>query len=407
MSNKNKFIYKRPDSPYWQYSFSIRGKGRFRGSTGIEDEVLAERYTLKLKKELYEGVFFHKKPEIKLEQALIRYWIEHASKLSSNESQKYRLKHYKDFFCGKFGLDFLLSDLDDGNLHDFIQWRKATPIKNTNPIRFVSDGTIRKEISTLDKLNKMAKAKWKVSSGDINITIHNEELGNTRDLKNHILPAKQVTAINELPDYLKDPVLFMRLSGLRWGNVKKLDKSQIDWASGIIVFSVKTPRKRIKEKLHIIPIDQYIKVLLLRNGCEEGAQESGLVFTYIDREGVRRELGDHRKAIIRAYKAAGVEVVRGQVTHLWRHTVGTAIMDNSKDIRQVQAGLGHSNITTSAKYTHLGKDMQQIMAVSLQQMSGEFFELLQPVPLGTKLARSESDTLEGVMKIGSNKGKNI
>lgn len=340
-----------------------------------------------------------------LEQGLIKYWKEHSSKLVSNEAQKYFLKHFKDFFFGRYGTGFLLSDVDDSKLHEYVIWRKTTPIKNTNPVRYVSDGTIRKEIAVFGKFITTARKKWKVAVGEIDISMHNADLAETRSLENHIPPEKQVMVIKSLPVYLQDPVLLQRLSGLRWGNIKNLDKSQIDWAAGMITSSVKTPNKRIKEKLHYTAITEHVKTILLRNGCTEGKHETGLVFTYKDRKGNTIPLGTHSKAIKTAYKAAGVTITRGQVTHLWRHTVGTAIMDNSKDMRQVKAGLGHANIATSAKYAHLSEDISKIMAVSLTGMGKEFFKLLQPAPIGADLAQSGNDALEDVMKIGGRKGK--
>lgn len=51
------------------------------------------------------------------------------------------------------------------------------------------------------------------------------------------------------------------------------------------------------------------------------------------------------------FKQAGIEK-RG-ACHLFRHTMATAMLDNGADIRHVQEMLGHSQIATTQRYTHV------------------------------------------------------
>jgi integrase/recombinase XerD len=51
------------------------------------------------------------------------------------------------------------------------------------------------------------------------------------------------------------------------------------------------------------------------------------------------------------FEQAGI-VKRG-ACHLFRHTMATAMLDNGADIRHVQEMLGHSQITTTQRYTHV------------------------------------------------------
>ncbi len=51
------------------------------------------------------------------------------------------------------------------------------------------------------------------------------------------------------------------------------------------------------------------------------------------------------------FQQAGIEK-RG-ACHLFRHTMATAMLDNGADIRHVQEMLGHSQITSTQRYTHV------------------------------------------------------
>ncbi len=51
------------------------------------------------------------------------------------------------------------------------------------------------------------------------------------------------------------------------------------------------------------------------------------------------------------FKQAGI-AKRG-ACHLFRHTMATAMLDNGADIRHVQEILGHGQITSTRRYTHV------------------------------------------------------
>ncbi len=87
------------------------------------------------------------------------------------------------------------------------------------------------------------------------------------------------------------------------------------------------------------------------------AARSGPVFTRA--RGGRLGVRSIRAVVGRAAAAAGV--TRRVTPHTLRHTFATHLLDGGADLRVIQELLGHSRLSTTQRYTHVGAD--QLMKV--------------------------------------------
>ncbi len=137
------------------------------------------------------------------------------------------------------------------------------------------------------------------------------------------------------------------LTGGRISEILGLRKSDID-------FSAKTLKIKGKgSKVRFVPltdqilreVEEYIKHFLPSNQsvCKESR---GLLFG-----GVRREAFWQR---LRKY-AQKAKVNKEVFPHIFRHSLATIMLNNGANIRHVQEMLGHSSISTTEIYTHIGK----------------------------------------------------
>lgn len=71
---------------------------------------------------------------------------------------------------------------------------------------------------------------------------------------------------------------------------------------------------------------------------------------FLGRHGRRLNADVVRESLKRAANRAGID--KHVWPHLFRHTLGTELLDNGADIRHVQQILGHTNIRSTQRYTH-------------------------------------------------------
>lgn len=137
--------------------------------------------------------------------------------------------------------------------------------------------------------------------------------------------------------------------GSRWGETEQLTTSQV--RDGKVQFArTKTDKNRT------VPIDAELEAALNEHFKKHGT--GNRFFQYAE--------GAFREAIERA----SIELPRGQMTHILRHTFASAFMQGGGNILTLQRLIGHKDLKTTMRYAHLAPDhLQEALALNpLAQM---------------------------------------
>ncbi len=139
-------------------------------------------------------------------------------------------------------------------------------------------------------------------------------------------------------------------TGLRGSELTGLDVEAVDRAER----TVRVLGKGRKER--IVPYGTSAARALERYLAPRAVTRGPL---FVNARGGRLTDRSVRKVVRRAARSAGV--VRRVTPHTLRHTFATHLLDAGADLRAIQELLGHSRLSTTQRYTHVGTD--QLMRV--------------------------------------------
>jgi len=142
---------------------------------------------------------------------------------------------------------------------------------------------------------------------------------------------------------------FLYATGLRVSEVAGLDDNRLDRAQQ----TVRVLRKGGKER--IVPYGRRAATAVEAYLGER--TERGPLF--ISRRGRRLTVRSIHSIVKRSASASGI--TRRVSPHTLRHTFATHLLDAGADLRAIQELLGHSRLSTTQRYTHVGSD--QLMRV--------------------------------------------
>ena len=139
-------------------------------------------------------------------------------------------------------------------------------------------------------------------------------------------------------------------SGLRVSELAALDLEAVDRQA----CTVRVQGKGRKER--IVPFGRQAAAALEQWLARRGLTDGPL---FLNRRGGRLGVRGLHGLVRRAARAAGL--ARRVSPHTLRHSFATHLLDAGADLRAIQELLGHSRLSTTQRYTHVGAD--QLMKV--------------------------------------------
>lgn len=340
-------IYKPKNSPYWHYDFKIQGR-RFCGSTGQLSKKEARKTEAQKRKELSEGP---KADAVTLDTAASLYLDNAKATQASHNTTRYQLANLCDNLKGTS----LLSEVRQQDFVGHVAKRRAT----------VSNASVNREI-------QLARRLWKYASKKLNAKVSSIEwsdlmLKEPRERIRELTSEEEERLYVALRPDLHDFVTFALVTGARRSAVINLRWSDIDKRAGI----AKIIRKG--GGTQSLPLTPALMALIDRQ-----LVVGPFVFTYVCQKSRGKRIRGERypmtqngwnKAWRAARAAAELEDFR---FHDLRHTAATRLLRATKNLKVVQALLGHTDIGTTARYAHVqDEDVRDgLLAVESRNSTG-------------------------------------
>ncbi len=140
-------------------------------------------------------------------------------------------------------------------------------------------------------------------------------------------------------------------TGMRISECTQLDIEDIQLTMGFVRVTGKGQKERIiplnQTSVHLVQtyVEQ-ARPKLFKPGGDDKALFINQAGKRLTRQGIAKLMKQHAKR-------AGLS--KEITPHLMRHTFATHLIENGADLRAVQEMLGHSDISTTQIYTHIGK----------------------------------------------------
>ncbi len=200
-------LYKRKDSSNWWVKLTVMGEAVQR-STGTADRVKAQEFHDRLKAEMWEVKRLGRKPRRSWQEAAGR-WLEETSDKATHREDVTKLK-WLDAFLGALMLDEITLDVIDRI--------RAAKLKEA------SKSTTNRYMALVRAILRRARDVWEWIERAPKVRLLKEAAGRERSLTWE--QAKRL--LDELPEHQREVVLFALATGLRQGNVLRLEWSQVN-----------------------------------------------------------------------------------------------------------------------------------------------------------------------------------
>ncbi|HVI92334.1 MAG TPA: site-specific integrase [Dongiaceae bacterium] len=362
-------VYKRPDSPYFRYDFTLNGV-RYRGSTQTENREQAETIAAKLRTDAVTGTHFRQKESITVREAFGKYWLEIGKHATSANDIEYQLANMQR----QFGRDRMLDALTDKEIAEYVARRRGMRPANAKKgsTKLVAASTVNREVELLRRVFMRARDLWKVDIGEMPawkqlLLLEAAPIERYADLSEI---ERLYAAIRELRPELLPVIRFSILTAVRQENALWLRWDEVNFLTGEITIRTKS-RRPGKEPLKI-GITPELQVLL----ANERGNHAEYVFTYI----AKKKRGPRQKGSRQPFSKNGWRkewaaiLAKAKIAefrwHDLRHTAGTWFLKATNDIKLTQKFMGHKDIASTLRYVHAVEEVKTGMTAMSQLIAG-------------------------------------
>jgi integrase len=320
-------VRKREGSPFFWYSFSINGC-RFRGSTGHTEkskakEVERDQYQLAKKS-------FAVRVDWDLQTVLSTYWNEHAK----DKPSAYAIEGNFADLQRLLGKGRKTSELSSGDLMDYRAKRRGERRtgKHGQPIRQPPKAhTINRELAYLHAAYKHCARYHRQPMPDVDWKgLRTAEPTWRKRFLSREDEAPALMAV--LPANVREIVICAIVTGLRKGNILRLDWDEVNLAERTITVMAKGDRETI------VKIPPMLMALLSTK-----PRRKGRVF----------DTTNFRKRWYAALSEAGLKNFH---FHDLRHTFASWARKNGADLPTLKEAMNHSDISMTMRYANVEPD---------------------------------------------------
>jgi integrase len=307
--------------------FYYKGR-RYRKSAESTRKRDAEVLLAQRRLEVREGTYAPNKAK---EQVLIddffpRYmdWAEDHKKATTVSRNREFWEHLKPFAAGKLLTEVCIP--------------LAEKYKKTRKRQGAANGTINRELTFLKAVLQKA-VKWEVI--EKNSLYGLDMLPENSEFNRYLTEDETLALIDACDPNLKPLVITAIYTGLRWGAVRHLKWEEVDLENSLIVLL-----DPMKKGLSVFPLPDPVRELI------DAQQPSRSGFIFVNPE-TGKPWQNLRQAFGRAKKKSGI--TRPFRLHDLRHSFASNLVMNGTDLKTVQELLGHRNIKTTLRYSHLSQ----------------------------------------------------
>ena len=360
-------VYKPKGSPHFHYDFQFKG-GRHYGSTGVTSLQEAKAIEAAERTKVARAHAYgqpKQRPTMSINEVFGRYWTEKSQHTANPGDDMTRL----ELMAQHIGPSLLFHDLDDDRIALLVAKLRARKVGKTQ--KMISNATVNRDIEALRRVWKRAAKLWKIEHGE-EPAWGQHLLPESDERVRDMTPEEEARLIDALREDYRPIVQFALMSGIRVGNLRDMMWEDVDYNAMAVRMMVKSRKQGGRN--HAVPITPAMLLIL----ANERGKHPTHVFTYhcVRGRGERKKgswqpftRDGWRRAWYAALSSAGLEDFR---FHDIRHTAATRTLRASGNIRAVQKMLGHTNITTTARYAHaLDGDVRDAMEAAQSRNSPE------------------------------------